>query len=744
MAPSGPGLVVENLTPVRHRNGFEELAGVAEGRAVSVGVTNAGLFTGWNAANGFAETVRTAQTVEHEHIARTLGINPAGELRWAVAWERVDGITLDEALRSRGAFSPDEAVPLIAAVAQAIAAAHSRGVLHGDLSTSWVTLKHAPTGWQVKVAGFGLGMLSAFTGGPRPTIATDVSALGGHLHEVLVGKKPEGRVGALPANALHLTAVVNKGLGLDAAGRYRSATEFEGALADANRTRVSGGVVVPAQPRRSGVTVRTLGQWQLEKLLGEGAMGQVFLARHALLGRQAAIKVLRPEQYQREDLIQRFFQEARSVNQINHEHIVEISDFGQELGPDGHPVAVYFVMELLQGQTLTERLAKGALKIERALHIIKQLASALSAAHRLGVVHRDVKTDNVFLITRSGDAEYVKVLDFGVAKLTQPTHAAPTVSTMDGAIIGTPTSMSPEQASGAPVDQRADVYAVGVLLYLLLAGRLPIDADNFGKLIALLLTRPPDPLPAVNALGEPIPPWLSAVTMRCLEKDPAKRPQSMVELINGLSPPAAPPKPKPLPELEAPLELPKSRRGLFAALGLMVTALVAGGVWWTSRAPDELEVPSPPVSVVDAGARVVTPPPVEVPDAAVAVAEPVVVDAGVAAVEVPDAGAKKVAVPEKPVPFNEALVKKVLSRDGRRVLECISRYRPSLPSGAGAVSVRWTVQMSGEVTDVSIVDSPSKGTPLEKCVVTAVRSFDFPKHLGPARTMVLPFTYAGN
>lgn len=734
----GTGLVVENLTPIRHRNGFEELAGVARGQPVSVGVTNAGLFAGWQAANGFAEAVRTAQTVEHEHIARTLAIDPAGELRWAVAWERVDGVTLDEVLRKRGAFSPDEAVPLISAVAQAIAAAHARGVLHGDLSAAWITLLNTPDGWQVKVAGFGLGMLTAFTGGPRPTIATDVNALGGLLHEVLVGKRSEGRVGSLPPNALHLTSVLSKGLGLDVGGRFRSATEFESALANANRTRVSGGVVMQAAaPKRSEVTVRTLGQWQLEKLLGEGAMGQVFLARHTLLGRQAAIKVLRPEQYQREDLIQRFFQEARSVNQINHEHIVEISDFGQELGPDGHPIAVYFVMELLQGQTLTERLAKGPLKIDRALHVIKQLASALAAAHRLGVVHRDVKTDNVFLITRSGDAEYVKVLDFGVAKLTQPTHAAPTVSTMDGAIIGTPTSMSPEQASGAPVDQRADVYAVGVLLYLLLSGRLPIDADNFGKLIALLLTKPPDPLPAKTLLGETIPPWLSAQTLKCLEKDPAKRPQSMDELISGLTPPViAKPKPKPVVDDE-PIELPKSRRGLFAGVGLLVTALVAGGVWWAARTPDELAVP--PV-VVDAGAPVI----VDVPDAAVTVevdaGAVVAVDAGI---EVVDAGVKtKVVTPERPVPFNEALVKKVLARDGRRVLECINRYRPSLPSGAGAVSVRWTVQMSGEVSDVSIVDSPSKGTPLEKCVVSAVKSFDFPRHLGPVRTMVLPFTYA--
>ncbi len=733
VASTPSGLVVENLTPVRHRNGFEELAGVTQGRPVSVGVTNAGLFASWPSANGFAEAVRGAQTVEHSNVARTLAIDPAGEQRWAVLWERVDGVTLDEVLRQRGALAADEAAPLIAAIAQALSAAHAKGVLHGDLSAAWVTLVDGAAGPQVKVAGFGLGMLSAFTGGTRPTIATDLSALGGLLHEVLTGSRPQGKVGVLPTAAAHLGPVLSKSLGYDVSGRFRSATELESALADANRTRVSGGVVVApasAPPRRSGIALRTLGPWELEKLLGEGAMGQVFLARHTLLGRQAAIKVLRPEQYQREDLIQRFFQEARSVNQINHEHIVEISDFGQELGADGHPVAVYFVMELLQGQTLTERIAQRPLSIERSLHVIRQLASALAAAHRLGVVHRDVKTDNVFLITRQGDAEYVKVLDFGVAKLTQPTHAAPTVSTMDGAIIGTPTSMSPEQASGAPVDQRADIYAVGVLLYLMLSGRLPIDADNFGKLIALLLTKPPDPLPAKNPLGEPISPALAAVVMRCLEKDPAKRPQSMDALIASLRAPA------PVVDDE-PVVLPKSSRGgVLAGLGLVLAGLVGGGVWWSQQTADVVVD-----GVVDAGpARVVELP---VPEdaglevVAARVEEPV--DAGL---EAPDAGVKVKVAPAKPVELTAELVTKVVERDRGPVSACIHRHRALLPGSAGTIRVQWTVQKSGEVTDVAFVDSTLKGTPLESCIVKAVKGFDFPRHNGKARPMALPFTYS--
>jgi serine/threonine protein kinase len=430
-APPG-GLVVEQLTPVRHRTGFEELAGVSAGRAVSVGVTNADVLADDRTSSAFAEAVRGALQVTHKHASSTLAIETAGPRRWAVLWERFEGQTLDAVLTERGSLLPDEAVNITIALAQALGAAHEVGVLHGGIAPEWVTLVPSPRGLEAKLAGFGLALLQSFSGGKKPTIASDVTALGSLLHHLLTGAAPHGKVGQLPNNALHLGAVLTKSLGIDVSGRFRSVAEFEQALSEANRTRVSGGQLVPANKAKpGGIALRTLGPWELQSLLGEGAMGQVFLGKHSLLGRQAAIKVLRPEQYQREDLIQRFFQEARSVNQINHEHIVEISDFGKELDPEGAPTAVYFVMELLQGETLGARLARGPLEIKRSLHIIRQLAHALSAAHKLGVVHRDVKVDNVFLIKRQGDSDYVKVLDFGVAKLTQPTTGAPTVSSIN-------------------------------------------------------------------------------------------------------------------------------------------------------------------------------------------------------------------------------------------------------------------------------------------------------------------------
>ncbi len=191
-----------------------------------------------------------------------------------------------------------------------------------------------------------------------------------------------------------------------------------------------------------------LGNYQLERLLGEGSMGRVFQARHVRLGRQVALKVLRPQHARDVSFVRRFFQEARSVNQINHEHIVEIFDFVEEV-ERGH---VYCVMELLRGQSLAAVMKEEKLTLARVQRIGVQVCAALGAAHKVGVVHRDVKPDNLFVIHRGGQSDFVKVLDFGVAKIltSEGTHG-----TLDGTIIGTPTYMAPEQAAGLPVDHRA-------------------------------------------------------------------------------------------------------------------------------------------------------------------------------------------------------------------------------------------------------------------------------------------------
>ncbi|HSP81648.1 MAG TPA: serine/threonine-protein kinase, partial [Myxococcaceae bacterium] len=331
-----------------------------------------------------------------------------------------------------------------------------------------------------------------------------------------------------------------------------------------------------------------LGSYQLECLLGEGSMGRVFQARHTRLGRQVALKVLRPAFARDGGFVQRFFQEARTVNHINHEHIVEIFDFVED-AEAGH---VYCVMELLRGQSLATLLREEPPSLERIRRIMVQLCTALEAAHRVGVVHRDVKPDNLFLIERAGQSDFVTVLDFGVAKVLT---AEGTGGTLDGTIIGTPTYMSPEQAAGLPVDPRADIYAVGTVLYELLAGRPPFEASNFGQLVVSIITESPPPLPAHLPSGEPLPPELARLTLRCLAKAPEERPQQLADVLAALR--EEPEERRPTQPLPAHgVALARQRRRWAAAGGAL--ALLTGGLALWPEAeqlppPGAAEVPAP-------------------------------------------------------------------------------------------------------------------------------------------------------
>ncbi|HEY6003062.1 MAG TPA: serine/threonine-protein kinase, partial [Anaeromyxobacter sp.] len=272
---------------------------------------------------------------------------------------------------------------------------------------------------------------------------------------------------------------------------------------------------------------QTLGSFEIVALLGKGAMGRVFRARHVRLGREVAIKVLNSEFVARPDVVQRFFREARVVNDIDHEHIVEVTDFVES------PGLAYLVMELLDGQSLREIMKQKGRKyppLRRVLGIMAQLCDALEAAHDKGVVHRDLKPDNIFVVQRGG-ADFVKVLDFGVAKLRD---SVDDMETSAGVILGTPLYMSPEQALGRGIDRRADVWSAGVVLYELLAGAVPFTAPSFVELAMRIREQPPKPLPARTPRRERIPPWLAAVVMRCLEKHPEDRYRSMAALGDAL------------------------------------------------------------------------------------------------------------------------------------------------------------------------------------------------------------------
>jgi serine/threonine-protein kinase len=259
-------------------------------------------------------------------------------------------------------------------------------------------------------------------------------------------------------------------------------------------------------------------RYRILRKIGEGGMGCVYQAEHALIEKKVALKVLFQDLTRRPDLVARFLQEAKSASRIGHENVIDISDFGQS--PDG---LVYIAMEYLDGQDLGKLLkAQKVLDWQRARPILMQITKALRAAHERGIIHRDMKPENIYLIQRDGRPDFVKVLDFGIAKVVNPDEAEGPRLTQTGMIFGTPEYMSPEQAQGSPPDHRVDVYAVGCIMYHLLTGAVPFMADNFMGILTKHLLEAPVPL-RQRRPDLDIPADVEAICLRALEKDRDKR-----------------------------------------------------------------------------------------------------------------------------------------------------------------------------------------------------------------------------
>ncbi|HEY0476706.1 MAG TPA: protein kinase [Kofleriaceae bacterium] len=264
------------------------------------------------------------------------------------------------------------------------------------------------------------------------------------------------------------------------------------------------------------------GRYLIQKKLGEGGMGAVYLATHNVLEKQVALKVLHGEFARKADLVERFMQEAKAASRIRHENVIDISDFGTT--PDG---LVFFAMELLHGHDLHEeiaraRLAGQLLPWERSKRIFLQLCAALSAAHGMGIIHRDLKPENIYLVEFLGEPDFVKLLDFGIAKLTEVAEGDRKL-TRTGMLFGTPEYMSPEQARGDTVDHRVDVYAMGCILFQLVTGRVPFEAENFMGVLSLHLVQPPPVIPpeVFDSIGAPRA--IAAVIDQALAKDRNQR-----------------------------------------------------------------------------------------------------------------------------------------------------------------------------------------------------------------------------
>ena len=289
-----------------------------------------------------------------------------------------------------------------------------------------------------------------------------------------------------------------------------------------------------SQDGRSTAVIGTVvgGRYFIRRLCGEGGMGRVYEAEHIDIGKRVALKILHPAYSQTPDLVERLRREARSASKIAHPNVVDVTDSGTT--PDG---AFFFVMEYLEGLELGELIYReGKLDVQRTLNIGAQICRALHAAHEVSVIHRDLKPENVLILSRNGQKDFVKVLDFGIAKSgnedLERSQGPGRRLTHPGMTMGTPEYMAPEQAAGRPADPRSDVYAMGGLLYEMLSGKAPFEGANFME----ILHKKANTMPAaLSGIRDDVQAPLEAIIMKSLSKDPDQRPASMALLGQELA-----------------------------------------------------------------------------------------------------------------------------------------------------------------------------------------------------------------
>ncbi len=328
---------------------------------------------------------------------------------------------------------------------------------------------------------------------------------------------------------------------------------------------------------------RVGGRYRVIERIGTGGMGTVYRAQQSGLDRDVALKVLKSELIENRDTVARFHREAKAMSLLMHPNTVRVFDFGED--EEGH---LFLAMELLEGELLTAWIEReGAPPIDQAIGVVQEILRSLAEAHEKGLIHRDLKPDNIFLARVEGHARpVVKVLDFGIAKVFRDDRKLDELETQAGTVFGTPRYMSPEQAQGKTLEHKSDLYSVGVLLYQLLTGRAPFIDDDAVVVMAKHIREDPDP-PREAAPDRPIPRSLEKVVLRALEKYPEDRFESADELESNLL--------RCLPDVH--LEVsggPKKRRDLRLPLAIggavLLLSLVAAGVLVIGSAPEETTV----------------------------------------------------------------------------------------------------------------------------------------------------------
>ncbi len=565
------------------------------GKPVAVKLLRTELAADSDQCHRFLREGRLASQLTHENIVsvidfgndRTLGLP-------YLVMDRLRGPTLAEVMRENGKITVERAVPILVQLARALVAAHEQGVIHRDLTPKNVVLEESSGRRDVvKLCDFGVSR--TIEGDDRVTTTgqmigtpaymapeqirgevdqdsrVDIYALGAVAHEMLTGELPHQASTAVAMIAAKLRdevepiakrfptlglphsleSAILRCLEIDPDERP-SAAELSTVLTQISLSSVK--VVEPAD-----LVGRMVGSYRVNALLGTGGMGSVYRAEHPEIGTQVAIKVLLPEVAASSEVVERFTREARASGAIGSPHIPRYYDFGRL--SDGR---AYAIMEYLEGESLAERLERcGPMTVKETASLLVQVAGALGEAHALGIIHRDIKPDNLFLAYDKRGNESIKVLDFGIAKVVTQAQGGVKL-TQQGSFIGTPVYCAPEQIFGQAVGPQTDVYALGATAYEMLTGRPPYDGDLSDIFAAKAHARPP----SVRAIDARMPWAIDTTLARALACQASERFATMHELAASLATWTEE------PVVEA-VVAPKRRSFAIAAIALALVGVIA-------------------------------------------------------------------------------------------------------------------------------------------------------------------------